>query len=106
MNGFSIRCDDTNLAILDLCDYYERGKMITRINVPVKFRGQGFGRRLLVMALFQSKYHKIDLFLEVGAYGRIGFDMNRDQLIRWYERYGFESYRGIYRRRHDKRLGE
>lgn len=82
------------LAVLDMSDYYGEGKIITRINVPEKFRGKGYGRQLLKQATDWADENGITLWLEINPYGQ----MTYDELEAWYKRNGFKGH-GIYKRR-------
>jgi GNAT superfamily N-acetyltransferase len=73
------------LAVLDWCNYYNRGLIITRINVPTPHRSKGIGSKLLKQAIGYADIHKIVLFLEIYSSG----PLTREQLIEWYTRYGF-----------------
>lgn len=91
---FHIRLGPASLAIADLVDYYGEGLIITRINVPVKFRGQGHGRALLQQITDAADKHATTLWLEVGA----SDGLDSEQLRRWYLRHGFRDVGGILKR--------
>lgn len=91
---YTVRCSDIHIAILDCCDYYNRGMIITRINVPQQYRKMGHGAALLKQCLYDADESNTILFLEVLASGEMG----RDELIEWYKRYGFRDIGGIMRR--------
>jgi hypothetical protein len=82
------------LAISDLCDYYNKGMLITRINVPKEFRGKGVGSEILKDIIRDSDKDKIVLFLEIQPSDGLNFK----QLEDWYIRYGFKYWKGILRR--------
>jgi ribosomal protein S18 acetylase RimI-like enzyme len=79
----------------DLCDYYDEGLILTRINTLPHCRGKGFARTLMREITADADREGITLYLEINASG----DMSYDQLAAWYERNGFEDIGGIYRRR-------
>lgn len=85
------------LAVLDNCDYYGDGRIITRINVPKEFRGRGIGHKLLLQCLADADAEGVTLWLEINAYG----DMTYEQLESWYKRHGFKGH-GIYKRKPNK----
>lgn len=82
------------MAIADLCDYYGRGLLITRINVPLVYRGLGHGSALLKQICQSADEEDCALFLEIVPSGGLVYEQLRD----WYERYGFKQWKGIYRR--------
>jgi hypothetical protein len=82
-------------AIADLVDYYGLGMLITRINVPVKERGKGAGRKLLAEIVADADRTHTTLFLEIVPTG----GMTEEQLTAWYGRYGFKYWKGVFRRR-------
>jgi len=94
---FTIRLSDVNVAIADLCEYYGEGYLITRINVPAPWRGQGYGSQLLREITIESDVKGIDLLLEVIP--AIDKRLDKDQLTAWYKRHGFEYWKGIMRRK-------
>lgn len=79
-----VKIYNTKIAIVDLIDY-EDGKMITRINVPIAFRGKGIGSALLEEVLDDSRQFKVPLYLGISPSD--GLDFN--QLKAWYIRHGF-----------------
>jgi ribosomal protein S18 acetylase RimI-like enzyme len=91
---YHIKLSVMNIAIADLCDYYNRGMIITRINVPAAYRGQGHARKLLSQITADADAEHIRLWLEIQA----SDGLNYDQLQAWYERNGFKYKRGIYQR--------
>lgn len=58
---------------------------ITRINVPEKERGNGYGSALLDQIVSDADRDGVDLQLEVSPSG----GLNYDQLVEWYKRRGF-----------------
>lgn len=75
--------------------YYGEGKLLTRINVPDKYRGDKVGSRLLKTILAQADIEKITMFLEIMPSGPLGYE----ELEAWYFRNGFKKWNGIYRRK-------
>jgi len=78
-------------SIADLCLGREMGftdnvMIITRINVPEKWRGLGIGSRLLTQILSDADRDGITLGLEVQPTG----GLNLEQLEAWYSRHGFK----------------
>jgi GNAT superfamily N-acetyltransferase len=86
---------DVHIAIADLCDYYNLGFIITRINVPRAFRGQGEGRELLKQITSDADKEGRRLFLEISPSDGLSFH----ELEAWYMRAGFKRWKGIYMRR-------
>jgi GNAT superfamily N-acetyltransferase len=82
------------MAILDTVDYYGRGRIITRINVPVEFTGKGHGRDLLAQVIADADRDGVTLFLEIFSTGAMLYD----ELEAWYMRHGFKRWKGVYRR--------
>lgn len=93
---YYIRLSNTAIAIADICDYYEDGMIITRINVPLVHRGRGHGSALLQMLLDDADKEGVKLWLEINASG----ELTHEQLELWYTRHGFKNYKGtgVYRR--------
>lgn len=83
------------IAILDNCDYYSLGRIITRVNVPKEFRGNSHGTTLLKQVLEDADKEGINLFLEISESDGLSYEQLKD----WYERHGFKPWRGIWRRR-------
>jgi len=94
-NCYIIKLSPVNIAIADLTDYFEKGMIITRINVPKEFRGKGFGRDLLNQILTDADKDGVTLYLEILASG----EMSYMDLEAWYMRHGFKSWNGILRRK-------
>lgn len=84
----------TTLAVLDVTEYYDRGYIITRINVPVAHRGKGHASALLRECCDEADREGTTLWLEIAE----SDGLNYNQLEAWYKRYGFRGF-GIYRRR-------
>lgn len=86
--------DEEHISIADLCDYYGKGLVITRINVPSQYRGNGYGSALLKQIVKDADTDRVSLFLEILPSG----GLNYTQLKSWYGRYGFQPWNGIMRR--------
>lgn len=91
---YTVKVSDTKIAILDNCDYYALGRIITRVNTPEEFRQQGHGNELMRKICKDADEEGVNLFLEISPTG----DMTYDQLEKWYNKFGFKKWRGIYRR--------
>jgi len=93
-------CAPNTVAILDFDYYYKNGYIITRVNVPVHFRKQGYGTKLMTrMCEIADKTHN-NLYLEILASG----EMSYEQLRNWYcEKFYFRELlkSGIFRRTHN-----
>lgn len=76
------------LAVLDLSDFYERGFIITRINVPAAHRNKGIARELLKECCDCADIMNQKLWLEIVASG----GLSRDALEAWYRRAGFTGH--------------
>lgn len=92
---YIIKVGPMRIAIADLCDYYGKGLIITRINVPRDYRGQGHARELLRQITADADKTHTTLFLEIMS----SDGLNYDQLEAWYKRAGFRSWHGIYKRK-------
>lgn len=92
LGHYSYRLDHISLAVLDHVDYYGRGRIITRINVPSAYRGLGVGSYLLNKIMMDAALAKVNLYLEIMP----SDGLNYAQLRSWYERYGFTNTSGIY----------
>lgn len=75
-------------AIADLCDYYGKGLILTRINVPKASRGRGVARQLLATILADADRENVTLFLEISPSDGLSFS----QLEAWYKRHGFIKF--------------
>ena len=73
-------------------------RIITRINVPIKFRGMGIGTKLLKACTdWADKADNEGIILVLNASPSGG--LNRQQLVAWYERNGFQELEsGMYER--------
>lgn len=92
---FIKKCSDTRLAILDVCPFNEEdGLLVTRINVPVEFRGRGIASELLLECCRAADLHKKTLYLTIMPSGGLNFS----QLEQFYMRYGFAHWNEMYRR--------
>jgi predicted GNAT family N-acyltransferase len=91
---YVIQVSPVRIAIADLCDYYGEGWIITRINVPMQFRGKGFGSELLKQICSDADKEKQTLFLEIQSSDGLSYR----ELEEWYLRYGFRNCKGIYKR--------
>lgn len=60
--------------------------VVTRINVMEKFRGQGYGTKVLDLILQDADAEGVTLFLEPVASG----GLSQEDLTAWYERHGFD----------------
>ena len=82
--------DKETRAIADLVSHGDLAGnlIITRINVPKEHRGKGVARKLLAKILADADKDRIILHLEVSP----SDGLNREQLIAWYSRHGFEDY--------------
>lgn len=85
------------MAVADLVAPHELtpGWTITRINVPEGYRGHGYGSQLLRIVLQDADEKGLPLYLEPQGSGPLGYD----ELVAWYERYGFTKWRYGYLRR-------
>jgi predicted GNAT family acetyltransferase len=83
------------IAVLDCCDYYGEGRIITRINVPKTHRGHGYATLVLRQCLADADREGITLYIEISPSDGLDYD----QLENWYWRHGFRYHGGIYRRR-------
>jgi predicted GNAT family acetyltransferase len=74
------------LCVLDLSpNLLGEGMVINRVNVPERFRGQGFGRKVMAACLHDADIEGVTLSLDINPYGR----MTRSELESWYLRCGF-----------------
>lgn len=84
---YTIKLSSTRLAVLDVTMLEENLAEITRVNVPLEFRGQGHGSDLLQQVIDDADVEEINLQLFINPYG----SMTYEQLQRWYEDNGFEE---------------
>jgi N-acetylglutamate synthase-like GNAT family acetyltransferase len=86
--SYFIKLSSIYLAVLDLTkidlDLYE----INRINIPEKYRNQGFGRTLLQSACNDADLENVTLRLGVNPYGK----MTYNQLKSWYLKFNFKEF--------------
>lgn len=80
---------------LDYTDYYHGVAgiefssslfYVNRVNVPMGYRGRGFGSQVLQKMLDYSDEQGLHLILDVVPSGE---EMGLRELIEWYERHGF-----------------
>jgi GNAT superfamily N-acetyltransferase len=76
---------DHHIAIADVMPLVTGGHYVNRINVPQRFRGKGYGSRLLNMILEDADNERTMLVLEPSASG----GLSQEDLIEWYQRHGF-----------------
>jgi len=100
---YSKMLDRMSLAVLDCCLFQKTNNgsiyLITRINVPIRHRGQGHGSDLLDTALEDADAIGSSLLLEIHPSGS---EMNYDKLERWYRSRGFrrsKKYDGFFIRK-------
>ena len=86
MKSISIKLSIAHLAVLDVSEMNPDTFIINRINVPKKFRGRGYGSKLLKEICEVADREKIKLMLEINPYG----ELTRKDLERWYHEYGFK----------------
>lgn len=83
-NTYIINCSKFRIAIGDLHEF-EDGFWITRLNVPLEFRGQGFGRQLINLILSDADKFGATLYLQVSSSG----ELDNTDISKWYSRNGF-----------------
>lgn len=76
----------TSLAVLDCVETHPGIAMITRINTPAKFRGQGIASALLKHVL--ARADRLGVVMTLSIQPSDGLD--HDALEAWYRRHGFE----------------
>lgn len=86
-NQYWIALGPCHVAIADLVKVHAGVWMLTRINVPHAYRGQGFGRQLLQMILDDAD--RFSQTIELGILDSGG--LSHAQLEEWYRRNGFEE---------------
>ena len=95
--------DEGSRSIADLCDYYGKGMLLTRINVPQPVRGRGHARDLLARILRDADEEGVTLYLEILPSGGLTYY----ELEGWYLRAGFRCVvEGFYRRKPQKRSSQ
>lgn len=82
---YNIKIEGRYLAIADLVRHGKNILMLTRINVPIPYRGRGIARSLLKEILADADRDGVTIHLCVSASG----GLTEPQLIAWYERHGF-----------------
>lgn len=87
--------DHDTRSIVDLCDYYGLGMIITRVSVLPSSRGKGHARELMRRVLLDADKERVTLYLEILSSG----GLTHDELEAWYLRLGFVYRRGLYVRR-------
>jgi ribosomal protein S18 acetylase RimI-like enzyme len=89
--------DPMHIAIADLVRPGEltRSWTITRINVPHKYRGHGFGSELLRRICNDADADQVSLRLEVSPSDGPDYD----ELTEWYWTYGFRTTNSGYMKR-------
>lgn len=80
------RVGDVALAVLDCVETHPGVCMITRINTPAKFRGQGIASGLLKQTLALAD--RLGVVMTLSIHPSDGLDY--DALDAWYRRHGFE----------------
>jgi ribosomal protein S18 acetylase RimI-like enzyme len=100
---YTTRLGSTALAIADLVAPGETANhwVVTRINVPRDYRGQGYARQLLQQILDDADSEQVTLAVEVSPSDGLNFG----SLVAWYRRYGFKSTAFGYMVRKPKPLG-
>ena len=93
---FILKLSSIHIGILDLVPVYYTDPnklnksglqecLVSRINIPSEFRGQGHGTTLLNSCLQYADDNKLVLLIEVSSSG----DMSNTQLSNWYRKFGF-----------------
>jgi predicted GNAT family N-acyltransferase len=67
---------------------------ITRINVPMRHRGLGYGTKILRQILDDADKELVDLWLKIYPSGNLSYE----QLESWYTRYGFKKVNDLMKR--------
>lgn len=89
---FTIRFADNVIAIADVLTTFGEPFVISRINVPKRYRGLGFGRELLRMITDAADMAGVRLKLAVSPYGDSPLQFK--ELSAWYRRHGFRQVQG------------
>lgn len=84
--SFYRKVGEYDLAVADLVQMSFGRMLITRINVPVKYRGEGIGSGLLKEICCEADKYRMELILEVMSSG----DLSDEELVDWYSRHGFK----------------
>ena len=87
LSSYIILENPSDIAVLDATDVGEYTE-INRINVPPLHRGKGYGSKLLKEVCQKADEFGIELRLSINPYGELTYE----QLLAWYERYGFEFF--------------
>lgn len=85
--------DSETRSIVDIVPGTEMGVtgvVLTRINVPSRYRGKGHGSDILKRVLADADATNTRIFLEPAASG----GLDQDSLIEWYQRHGFKWMKG------------
>lgn len=85
-SGYWIQVGSGRIAVADLVELLDSVWLITRINVPLGYRGRGYGRSLLEQIVEDAEAEDVTLVLEISSYGS---EMDNERLQEWYMRYGF-----------------
>jgi GNAT superfamily N-acetyltransferase len=99
---FILKLSSIHIGILDLVPVYYTDPnklnmlglqecLVSRINIPSEFRGQGHGTTLLNSCLQYADDNKLVLLIEVSSSG----DMTNTQLSNWYRKFGFVDSEGL-----------
>jgi predicted GNAT family N-acyltransferase len=99
---FILRLSKIRIGILDIVPVYYTDPnklnmlglqecLVSRINIPSEFRGQGHGTTLLNSCLQYADDNKLVLLIEVSSSG----DMTNTQLTNWYRKFGFLDSEGL-----------
>jgi predicted GNAT family acetyltransferase len=85
---YTIQLDQFYVAIADLYEGWglKSTWMVSRVNVPEKHRGNGYGSILLKTVTNDADQEGITLRLEIFPSGQMSYE----QLEAWYRRNGFE----------------
>jgi GNAT superfamily N-acetyltransferase len=82
---YNVKLGGRFLAVADLVWHTKKTLMLTRINVPTPYRGQGHASKLLKQILADADAEGITIHLHASPSG----GLDESQLIAWYERHGF-----------------
>ena len=85
---FNVRLGECHAAVVD-ATVWDNGSsyLLTRVNVPAPYRGQGVGTQLMAKMLAWADAGGWPLHLQVSPYG--DSPMQYDALVAWYKRLGF-----------------
>lgn len=76
----------SNGGCIDITEVSEGTWYVNRIFTRPEHRNKGYATSMMKELIKQATKHKAVLMLEVNPYG----DLNYDQLVQWYEEFGFE----------------